>query len=162
SIRKSHINAIQQTAFRGLMNLKYLDLEGNTLSLEHRKFKVTTFMYTPNLTHLYIAFNTVVMFSDWEARPNSETRAPLEQPRYQDYIDIFQFLPNLTSLSIDTFRDMYLGYEFTNFTQLKRLKLYCAPVREVYNNSFIGLAGLPLKDLELTYFSVLVPPTIHP
>ncbi|CAL1542532.1 unnamed protein product [Lymnaea stagnalis] len=107
------------------------------------------FSYVPNLRQLFIAYNTV---------STRRYQAEEYEPCYTNVTDIFDSLPHLENLSIDSLPEMYLGLEFSKFRTLKSLVLYCVDVDRARNDCFIGLSNSTVKHLMLDTFSEVFEP----
>ncbi|CAL1542534.1 unnamed protein product, partial [Lymnaea stagnalis] len=142
----------QASALKGLSQLTQLNLEGNHLPIQ-TSFPLTMFSHVPKLQHLFIGSNskenlTYIYTNDLKIR----------KPKYNKLIDIFDDLPDLESLSIDSLSELYVGPEFSKFRNLSHLTLNCIDVFKSSNDSFEGLSNSTVKHLVLTTFSEVYEP----
>lgn len=165
SIRSSNVNHIEVNALAGLPFLDILNLEANNLPISFCAFPFQMFAHVPNLKTLLIGHNSKVK-GTWVGDSRDTSNSSVQQmcgagpvmSQYETHIDIFDYLPQLESLSIDSFKTLYLGSEFSKFRNLTNLTVYCVLVQKAYNNSLEGLSTSNLTHLFLdTFYDYIVP-----
>ncbi|CAL1542526.1 unnamed protein product [Lymnaea stagnalis] len=165
SVRSANVSRIEVDALAGLPLLDVLNLEANSLPISSCAFPFHMFRHVPNLRTLLIGYNSKVK-GTWvgEGRktpgtsPQRMCGGGSEKSQYQSHIDIFDDLPHLETLSIDSFKTLLLGSEFSKFQNLQNLTLYCVVVQKAHNFSFQGLSVSNLTSLFLdTFYDYIVP-----
>ncbi|CAL1534290.1 unnamed protein product [Lymnaea stagnalis] len=178
SIAASYVQEIEVNALCGLNQLEVLNLESNRLPLKLMKFPKTMFRHVPGLRELYIAYQDDKEKSSDNEKYRSRRKRHVGATRrlgdkdsnntlftdsafrggvcgeplkiYSDFIDIFSYLKNLTTLSIDGLNStLHLGEEFSSLTLLSKVTVNGPDVTCITNFSFTGLWSLNVRVLVL-------------